>query len=647
MMHSTQQPYKTMLFRIFFLGLSVCTVFFYVAQPVFADGDTDDDNAVDPIMVRAPEPVIQIPGLELSPSTIVEPDPNAALADTYIESPFLSEYLAAVYRFGVAAAVLLCMLVIIVSGLQWTASGGNSATISSAKKRITGAITGMLLAVGSYSVLYTINPNLLAFPTLKTLYVRGINLEDLVIDEKRDQQQTLTNLPKTIDNNTFDELFKAFANCSVAGRDGMDWRFLKVVAYFESARWQYAQRANSFGFVGLFQVGTDFCPSMLKQYPQWAALCGPAIRNNPQGEEALKNPILNTAAGFVNLSTQLERAISYCGAKPDPFILSMLTYLGHNSGAGAQRDIIKASDTSCSSIEGLQQAIVKYWSGRKGAQGLSPEEHGKKRAASMTAVADLAKAIGITDIFNTSGNGNAACPLKAAPSDFPWKAPAGFSGSATGGSCPTPGPIQCQSRGKKIIAVGDSVTAPSQYVEKLAQACGHTVVANKAVVSAKTGPGYGGPLSLKEQFQEIVSDSHIQLSTVDDLIILGGANDIASGSAIRASNPQSPEENILAIAKQAKAQGLRVIVITMTPWQAYHNGGSWSAERKARLDTLNDWIRRKGPDGTGATSIDVVIDFNNKAKDGEAICPSLTRDGLHLNADGSGVMAELIASLAY
>jgi hypothetical protein len=63
-----------------------------------------------------------------------------------------------IYRYGIIFAGILAVLIIIVAGLQWTSSGGNSSTIESAKNRITGAVTGLILVACSYIILNTINP---------------------------------------------------------------------------------------------------------------------------------------------------------------------------------------------------------------------------------------------------------------------------------------------------------------------------------------------------------------------------------------------------------------------------------------------------------------------------------------------------------
>lgn len=115
---------------------------------------------------------IKIPGLTYS--DIAQSNENGEI---YLYIPFLGQYLATVYRYLVIAAGVIAVIVIIVAGIQWTASGGNSSTIESAKNKIIGAITGLCLAVGSYIILYTINPDLVAFRSLKIQYLVGQNIE--------------------------------------------------------------------------------------------------------------------------------------------------------------------------------------------------------------------------------------------------------------------------------------------------------------------------------------------------------------------------------------------------------------------------------------------------------------------------------------
>jgi len=116
----------------------------------------------------------------------------------YVYVPFLGEYLSAVYKYSVAVASVVAMLVLIVSGIQWmspgnvvisvlTKAGGEKQeeSVNNAKKRIAGAFTGLILALGSYVILFTINPDLVEFKYLKVPYIKGepVPTIDLFEDE--------------------------------------------------------------------------------------------------------------------------------------------------------------------------------------------------------------------------------------------------------------------------------------------------------------------------------------------------------------------------------------------------------------------------------------------------------------------------------
>ncbi len=118
---------------------------------------------------------IKIPGLDFSEVKKTEED-----VGSYLYIPSLGEYIAAIYRYSVVIASILAVVMIIISGLQWTTSGGNSEKIKNAQKRIAQAIMGMVIAVLSYVLLSTINPELINLKSLKVLYVKNKPLVDYV-----------------------------------------------------------------------------------------------------------------------------------------------------------------------------------------------------------------------------------------------------------------------------------------------------------------------------------------------------------------------------------------------------------------------------------------------------------------------------------
>lgn len=74
----------------------------------------------------------------------------------------IGDFIQFIYRYGIAILGLAAVLVIVISGIQWTASGGNSGAIESAKKRIGRAIIGLCIALLSYTILAAVNPQLVS-----------------------------------------------------------------------------------------------------------------------------------------------------------------------------------------------------------------------------------------------------------------------------------------------------------------------------------------------------------------------------------------------------------------------------------------------------------------------------------------------------
>ncbi len=72
----------------------------------------------------------------------------------------IADFIAFFYKYGIGLAGIFAVIMIIVAGIQWMTSGGNTDAISKAQKRIQGSVIGIILLALSYTILYTINPNL-------------------------------------------------------------------------------------------------------------------------------------------------------------------------------------------------------------------------------------------------------------------------------------------------------------------------------------------------------------------------------------------------------------------------------------------------------------------------------------------------------
>jgi cell wall-associated NlpC family hydrolase len=134
----------------------------------------------------APVLSIPIPNLDLSAfSKITTVDYKG---ETYVKIPYLSLYLAAVYRLGIGVAGVLAVIMIMIGGFIWLAAAGDAGKIGVAKKMITGAVVGLFLAVGSYTFMQIVNPDLLSPGTFLIKTVRPDPLEFSNYDEETGEE---------------------------------------------------------------------------------------------------------------------------------------------------------------------------------------------------------------------------------------------------------------------------------------------------------------------------------------------------------------------------------------------------------------------------------------------------------------------------
>ncbi len=140
----------------------------------------------DEFKFTAPDLKVKIPGFEKfsSPPTIWNKEEGVAYFT------WLGEYIKAIYNFGLIAISILAVLMIIVSGIKIIMSGLGGEK-KEAYKRITQAIIGLVLAWGSYTILYIINPNLLEFRGLAIKIATPQDIKEIV-DNDSDNGEGIT-----------------------------------------------------------------------------------------------------------------------------------------------------------------------------------------------------------------------------------------------------------------------------------------------------------------------------------------------------------------------------------------------------------------------------------------------------------------------
>ncbi len=98
------------------------------------------------------KPQVSIPGTNFTAGKSID-----------LSSKTIGEYIAGLYYFIIASIGLLAVIGIMIGGFQYLVAGGSPEKITSAKSTIMGAITGLIIALTSYLIFYTINPRLVEF----------------------------------------------------------------------------------------------------------------------------------------------------------------------------------------------------------------------------------------------------------------------------------------------------------------------------------------------------------------------------------------------------------------------------------------------------------------------------------------------------
>ncbi|MFA7245304.1 MAG: transglycosylase SLT domain-containing protein [Candidatus Magasanikbacteria bacterium] len=353
------------------------------------------------VELKKPTPKINIPGVNFSDIDVEKMKSTDELGTTWLQIPFIGEYIAALYKYGIVLITFIAVIMLIFSGISLIASAGNSEIVEKAKKRIIYSVIGIVISTVSYTLLYIINPNLVNLKSLKILYVKGISLEELVIDrdvreipgyELTGGSNTQVRIPSKFSDTTYDELFKSAANCKK-----IDWRILKVFAYKESGFNPVARSKT--GFLGLFQTIPKYCKSALKDYPLWSAAC-----------DNITNPSINTAAGMMMMDNGIK-TISACPnlSEEDKGILF---YLVHNLGAGTVKYIIK--NGGCQGGPMIKSLAVQFWSKHDGKSRPEVAASGYDYAVTVSKFMSQA-GINLKNLRDTSDNGNYKCLLDNTP----------------------------------------------------------------------------------------------------------------------------------------------------------------------------------------------------------------------------------------
>lgn len=130
---------------------------------------------------------IKIPGMEKFTEASPCPGETDKMCITWI-----GEYIAGIYKYAISLVGILATVVMMFGGALWLTAGGNPSRIGEAKAWITASLTGLIIALSSYMILYQINPKLVGFGALEIQIVKKI--EELAAKRAGGTAETYKNM---------------------------------------------------------------------------------------------------------------------------------------------------------------------------------------------------------------------------------------------------------------------------------------------------------------------------------------------------------------------------------------------------------------------------------------------------------------------
>jgi len=578
-------------------------------------------------MMTAPRPRIEIPGLDFTDPNIVKNNTIKEEDGIYMYIPYLGEYISALYKYAVVIASVFAVMIIINHGFNLLMGGNSSEKIQASKKRIIEAVVGLIISVSSYTILYTINPDLVNFKSLRVKYIEQVPLGVEIIDPSSYQQITGVGvLPKG-------EAVK------MAIQMGKQMGITDQCIMIAMLAAESGGNPNS--------IGHDEDKPSIARSPflkLGSKYSGQTFKSNNGKDENGKTIINDDAAhkgqGIPFSNSPPDYGLDWRPGITHGFGLGQHTFDGKSYCNGQRGTAIIGTD--CYTIADLlkpdlnikatialfkshlERAAKKY--NLTGEQQIAAAF--RMYNAGPNSIGDVSK---ISDSAHVQKAMGFYKKCKENPEAATSLAPGGASATAgvnvTGTGVKPDLNIKCNPKynGRKILVIGDSLTAGAgKWPIYLKANCPELMINNQAVGSM------GVDWMWKQNFIN---------ASYNDVIIMGGTNSVANGT-------EFVKNYLKKMYQQGISSNLKVIAITIPPAKGYKG---FSEKTLNNITQINNWLTSTKGDGLANIVIDAYhllgIGGDPLTLIGTPYDNSL--DHLHFNPTGGKLLGAEVIKQAY
>lgn len=101
--------------------------------------------------------------------------------------PWIAQYIGAAYRYAVVLGSIIAVVSIMIGGIMYVVAGANASMISKAHGMMKGPVMGLVLLLGSYFLLQTVNPNLIYLQPIEIPVIKQASLAGMFCSQMADQ----------------------------------------------------------------------------------------------------------------------------------------------------------------------------------------------------------------------------------------------------------------------------------------------------------------------------------------------------------------------------------------------------------------------------------------------------------------------------
>ncbi len=242
---------------------------------------------------------------------------------------WIGQYIAGIYQYAIGIVGILAAVVLMFGGIIWLTAGGSATQITNAKAWIGASLTGLVIALCSYMILYMVNPDLTIFKPLqiqlaKKGEIATSSVSTAIVCQKYKDSSTNTIIYDNIPSSDILTLPSQCSNFNFGS--GSLAKYLKAIAAAESSC-NSSPSVSSAGACGLMQL----LPQTAQQFDPLAT-CQYLIDNPDKSIEI--------ATKFINKNIGVH--------KGNPSII----FAGYNSGyssspnpkTGKKSALVQSSD---------------------------------------------------------------------------------------------------------------------------------------------------------------------------------------------------------------------------------------------------------------------------------------------------------------